>query len=365
MRNKRQKNKSIKICNASVHPGEKTTLALPLPQQYSCSSMFMPIKVINGKKAGPCVLIVSTIIGNEFNGLEITNRLFEKFDPESIHGTLITVPVLNVYGLTQYPRSSSNDVAIHNGFPGKIDGNFSERVAYIFTNDILKQADYCVELETGEFNHHLLPQIYCNFKNQTSKNLANAFQAPLITEVEQKNMLRKTAEDLGIVLLVYQGGEAMRFNQDVIQLGLEGIYKILHKVDMLVDFEPEYKDIAPLFSHDEDWIKAPSSGVMHPSITLGQHVSKGTVLGHIRDPFSNAEATLLHSKFEGVIVGVNNSPLIHEGDKTYKLATFVDNKEAEQVIDQWDQDMQQAENGAQNKPALIENQSQSQAKSNK
>ena len=330
------RNQSIKICDATVHAGEKATLALPLPEQYSCSPMYMPIKVINGKQEGPCLLAFSTLNGVEFNGLEIVNQLFDSISPSQLSGTLITVPVVNVYGLTHYPKLSPSGASIANSFPGNSTGSFGERIAHIFTEEILTKADYSIELLTGSLNHEILPQVYCNFDDLKAKKLAKAFQAPVITEVETgSSELRLTTESLNIPLLVYQAGEALRFDPVAIQTGLTGIENILRKINML-DGNSE-QVITPVISRDDDWLTAPSSGILHTDVSLGEHIKKGDKIGRLSDPFSNENSTIVKSHLDGIIVGVNRSPLIQEGVSIFKIASFVDNERAQSILEEWDE----------------------------
>ena len=275
------KNSSMKICNANVHPGEKATLALPLPVQYSCSPMYMPIKVINGKQAGPCLLIFAMLEGNEFNGLEIVNQLYDSIAASELSGTLIAIPVLNVYGLTHHPRSTPGGGSIISSFPGDPNGTYSERIAHIFTEEILSKANLCIELKTGSLNHEIFPQVYCHFDHSESKRLAKAFQAPVVTEVETtQSELRKTAEHLNIPLIVYEAGEALRFDPVAIQTGIEGTKNVMQKSGMLKasDDDSQMK-VTPAFSKDEDWLTSHSSGILHSAISLGEYVKKGTKLG--------------------------------------------------------------------------------------
>ncbi|WP_119343179.1 succinylglutamate desuccinylase/aspartoacylase family protein [Facilibium subflavum] len=329
------RNANLKICDVNVHSGEKATLALPLPEQYSCSPMYMPIKVINGKQDGPCLLAFAMLDGNEFNGLEIVNQLFDSISANDLHGTLITVPALNVYGLTHYPKISPGGASISDSFPGDEHGNFSERIAYIFTEEILKKVDYCIELQTGSLNHQILPHVYCNFDDTQARKLAKAFQAPVITEVETgSSKLRQTTENLSIPLLVYEAGEAMRFDQESIQIGLEGIINVMRKLQML---EGEIEDkVSPVFSKDEDWLSSPSSGVLHTDVSLGESIKTGDKIGRLSDPFSNENATIVKSKLDGVVVGINRAPLIQEGASIFKVASFVDNERAEAALEEWE-----------------------------
>ncbi len=329
------KNNKITICDATVHPGEIANLALPLPELYSCAPLFMPIKVIHGENKGPCLVVFSVLKGVELNGLEIANRIIEYLDPSRLSGTIIAIPVMNVYGLTHYPSNlpTGNDLA--NCFPGEENGTYGERIAYLVTQEILKKADYCIELETGDINHNILPQVYCNFDNTKTKELAKAFQSPVVTNVAlEEHKLRQTAEELQIPLLVYQGGEAMRFDENAITLGVDGIKNVMRAIDMLRR-EP-IQEVKPIFSREEEWILANKGGILRPTVSLGQTIEEGEIIGTISDPFGTDETEYIQSPHKGIVVGVNTSPLIYEGLRIFKTASFLDYDKAEAAIEEWD-----------------------------
>lgn len=328
------KNKNFTICDVNVHPGEKATLALPLPEQYSCSPMYMPIKVINGKHAGKCLLVFAMMDGNEFNGLEIVNQLFDAMPAAELHGTLIAVPVLNVYGLTHFPEMMPGGCRMSECFPGDENGSFGERIGHIFTQEILRKVDYCIELQTGSLNHEILPQIYCNFDDSEAKKLARAFQAPVVTEVETKDSgLRTTIEGLNIPFLVYEAGEAMRFDQQAIQIGFDGVRNVMRKSQMLSGNIEEV--IACVFSKDNDWLVSHSSGVLHSEVSLGESIKKGQCIAKLSDPFSNESPAIIKSELDGVVVGINRTPLIQEGSSIFKIASFIDNEKVESILEDW------------------------------
>ncbi len=328
-------NKKITICNTSVHPGETANLALQLPEQYSCSPLYMPIKVIHSKKKGPCLVIFSVLKGTELNGLEIANRIIKTITPSQIFGTIIAIPVMNVYGLTHYPLTLPTGSDLANCFPGNETGSYGERMAYLITEEILKKADFCIELQTGGLNHNILPQVYCNFDNKHAKDLAKMFRSPVVTNVTlEGNCLRQTTEELQVPLLVYQAGEAMRFDENVITLGVDGIKNVMRAIDMLKK-EP-IQEFVPIFSRDEDWIVAHKGGILHPKVTLGQTIEKGEIIGNISDPFGADVNEPIKSLRKGIVVGVNTSPLIHEGLPIFKIASFLDYDKAETAIEEWD-----------------------------
>jgi hypothetical protein len=330
------KNKKIKICDALIHPGEVANLALPLPDKSSCNPLYMPIKVIHGAKKGPTLVIFSVLKGIELNGLEIAHRIGFNIEASKISGTIIIVPVMNVYGLTHYPSNLPSGKNLADCFPGDEDGSFGERIAHIITHEILKKSNYCIELQTGELNHNILPQIYCNFDNSRAKELAKHFQAPVITDVSVKiNSLRKTTEELEIPLLVYQAGEAMRLDESSIMIGYEGVLNVMRAIDILE--KAPLKETKTIFSREEDWILSHKGGILHPTTELGCTIQKGDIIATIKDPFGIDDVEVVTSPMEGLIVGISTVPLIHEGLPIFKIASFLDYDRAESVIEEWHQ----------------------------
>lgn len=331
------------ICDTSVHPGERAHLALPLPEQYSCAPLYMPIKVIHGHRKGPTLVIFSGLQGHELNGLEIANRIIETVSAQEIAGTIVAIPVMNVFGLTHYPQRMPTGQDLYQCFPGKEKGGYGERLAYLITEEILKKASYCIELQTGGLNHNILPQVYCNFEDREAKKLAKVFHSPVVTNVSlDGNYLRQTTEELQIPLIVYQAGEAMRFDQSAIALGVKGIHNVMRAIDLLAK-EP-VEEIQPIFSKDEEWLVAHKSGILHTEINLGQTIEKGDLIGNIQDPFGAELREEVRSPQKGIVVGLNTSPLIHEGLPIFKVASFLDYQRAENLLEEWDKKQQEEQN---------------------
>lgn len=341
------KNSNLQICDATIHPGETANLALPLPEFFSCVSFYMPIKVVHGKKTGPCLLIVSSVKGDELNGLEIINQLLDAQEIKNLSGTIIVVPVLNVLGLASHAKNLNYETNLERCFPGQEDGTYAERIAHVFTKEILAKADYCLELRTGSLNHDILPQLYCNLSDHQSKTLAQTFAAPVITNVlTENNTLRQTTEQMNIPLLVYQGGEAMRFNESAISLGLIGIKKMMRSLKMIAMDErsDEINQFKPVFSQDQDWIYSHRSGILKSKVELGQMIHKNDIIGLINDPFSADTVEPVRAPQDGIVVGVNRHPLIHEGQTIFKIASFIDNIRAETALEAWSESQQDESN---------------------
>jgi predicted deacylase len=328
-------NKKLKICDVIIHPGEEASLSLPLPEYYSCAPLYMPIRIIHGKKKGPCLLVFSTLNGNELNGIEIVNRIMEGAKASQISGTIIAIPVLNVYGLTNFPKVLPSGGTLDGCFPGSKSGTYGERFAHIFTQEILKKADYCIELQTGKLNHNILPQVYCDLDNLATRKLAKAFNAPVIMNISlQDSSLRRAAESLHIPLLAYQAGEAMRFDQNAIEVGFNGVKNIMRYIDLIP--KAPIEEVRSICSQDEEWVVAHKGGILHTDSSLGQVIKKGQVIGTISDPFGAGESEKLKAPKNGIIVGINTTPLIHEGLSVFKVASFIDYDLAETTIEEWD-----------------------------
>lgn len=331
------KNSNLTICDATIHPGEVANLALPLPELYSCTSFYMPIKVVHGKYTGPCLLIFSALKGDELNGLEIINRLLAPEKLKNLCGTLITIPVLNVLSLVNHLKTASYEVNLERCFPGNEHGTYGERIAHLFSKEILAKADYCIELQSGSLNHDILPQVYSDLNNAKCKKLAQSFAAPVITNMPAKtNSLRQTAERLNIPLLIYQAGEALRFNESAIALGLNGIYKVMEALNMLPEpVEKASEEFRSIFSEDQDWIYSHKSGVLTSNIELGQLIHKKQIIGLINDPFGAGSPEPIKAPMDGIVVGINRHPLIYEGQSIFKIASFLDNSRAETALEIW------------------------------
>lgn len=327
----------FKLCNEIIHPGEKLTLALPLPELFSCAPLYMPIKVAHGKQTGPCLLITAAMHGNELNGTEIINRLFESNFLKNLHGTVVAIPVLNVYGLINRSRDLPGGVNLDRCFPGSQHGTHASRMAYSFTKEIFSKADICIDLQTGYMNYTNLPQIYLNQHDENAKELAGAFNAPVISYMPtEKGMLRTMAFKHNKPFLLYEAGEAMRFDEHAIKFGLKGIFNVMRKLKMLDTKKEEAKPSSSHFLAEKNiWIYASTSGISYTKHKLGQHVKKGETLCVIKDPFGATDELAIKSPEEAIIVGKNNLPLVYEGEALFQLAVFPKMKHVADHLGEW------------------------------
>jgi uncharacterized protein len=331
------KNSNITICNETIHPGEHVSLALPLPELFSCAPMYMPINVVHGKKAGPCLLVIAAMHGNELNGAEIINRLLQLNNIKKLKGTLITVPIMNVYGFINKAQTLPGGTPLSENFPGSPQGTHAARLAHLFCSEIFTQADYCLDLQTGWLNHSNLPQVFVTDGNEKELELARAFAAPVISEViTPKGSLRTHANKEQTPYLVYEAGEAMRFDESSIRIGIKGTVNLMRHIEMLpASSKAPSKKQTSFIMRDTRWVRSPTSGISHSTTTLGQQVKKGALLTIIKDPFGSGSDVPVIAPFDGIVVSINNLPLVYEGVALFQLAAFEKLSLAATHIEDW------------------------------
>lgn len=319
------KNEPIVIANHVIEPGTHATIALPSAELYTQTKMGIPIHVFHGKEAGPRLFVTSAIHGDELNSIEIIRRLHLQKSLHNLKGTLITIPVVNVYGFILQSRYLPDRRDLNRSFPGSKKGSLAARLANLLCKEIISQCDYGIDLHTGAYGRINLPQLRVNLSTQGTKELAKAFDVPVIIDaVIRDGSLRQAATELGIPVLVYEGGEALRFNELCIKVGLRGIINTLNYLGMIetpkTKISNEHK---PLITAVTRWVRASTSGMLQPirDFTKSFAIKKGDILAHIHDPFQINPSETVLSPLDGILVGMTNLPVVNEGDAIYNIAS--------------------------------------------
>ena len=312
------------IAKTIIQPGEAKIVRLPSPRLYTRSRIDIPVHVIRSEKPGPRLFVIAAIHGDEINGIEIIRRLLKMPELKKLKGTLITVPVANVYGLINQSRYLPDRRDLNRSFPGNKRGSLAARLAYRLLNQIIVKCDYGIDLHTGSKHRRNLPQLRVHLEQSGTKELAEAFEAPVIIDASiREGSLREACRRLEIPLLVYECGEALRFSEFGIRIGLKGVLKVMAKIGMLpkITNEEKLSKLRPTIAHATMWVRAPASGILHQVKTFGSHIKKGELLAIITDPLGTEERQVV-SPVAGVIIGINNLPLINAGDALFYIGCF-------------------------------------------
>jgi predicted deacylase len=325
-------NKSIEIGNVLVEPGQRLNINLPVADLYTSTSLSMPVKVISGKTAGPVLFVSAAIHGDELNGVEIVRRLLKRKALRSIRGTLLAVPIVNVHGFLHQSRYLPDRRDLNRSFPGSAKGSIAARLANLFTKQIVSSADYGIDLHTGALNRSNLPQIRANLDDPETLMLARAFGTPVIIDSNIRDgSLRQCAADRDMPVLIYEAGEALRFDELSIRAGIRGILNVMRQIGMLPE-KRLAKQVRPVVAASTNWVRAPASGIVSGRAALGSRVSTGQVLATISDPLGDEEETVV-AGFDGIVIGRSNLPLAHEGDALFHIGTFESVPRAETLVE--------------------------------
>lgn len=327
--------KTFTIADTQVAPGKRAIIDLPVARLYTHDSLKMPVQVINGRQAGPTLFVSAAVHGDEINGVEIIRRLLARKELSGLHGTLLAVPVVNVHGFLDQNRYLPDRRDLNRSFPGSPKGSVAARLAHRFLNEIVLRSDCGIDLHTGTLHRANLPQVRASLDDADTTRLALAFGAPVILDAQvREGSLRSCAIKAGIPMLVYEAGEALRFDETCIKAGIRGILQVMGELGMLNTGPEKTRRVEPIIAKSSRWVRAPISGIVRAMVKLGQRVTKGQRLAVVSDPLGDTEeyALAIHS---GIVIGQSKLPLAHEGDALFNVAAFERVTDAEEAIEEF------------------------------
>ena len=320
-----------------IPKGVNITINLELPKLYNTPTQ-LPVRVIRGKRSGPVVFVSAAIHGDELNGIEIIRRFRKLNILKKLKGTLILVPIVNVYGIMTLSRYLPDRRDLNRSFPGSSKGSLAGRVAKIFFDEIVKKCDLGIDLHTAAIHKSNLPQVRTNTDNDYTFKLAKAFGAPVVLHSELRDgSLRAVAQEAGVPILLYEAGEALRFDETSIRIGVQGLVNVLRENEMLPTVVRKTKKI-PLITRSSKWIRSSESGMLRTIKALGDTVETNEVIAFIDEPLGD-ETFQITSPFDGVIIGKSEIPLVQEGDAVFHIAQFANLEMAGDKIEHFNENM--------------------------
>ncbi len=327
----------FELSGTAIPKGSDTAVDIELPKLYNTPTK-LPVHVIRGKKSGPTVFVSAAVHGDELNGIEIIRRLRKLKILKRLRGTLILVPIVNIYGIMTLSRYLPDRRDLNRSFPGSAKGSLASRVAKTFFEQIVSKCDFGIDLHTAAIHRSNLPQIRTNTNNPFTLKLAKAFEAPVILHSELRDgSLRAEALEAGIPVLLYEAGEALRFNETAIRIGVKGIVNVLRESEMLPRTPAKRRAKIPAMTKSSAWVRAVESGMVRTLKDLGDTVQQGQVIAYINEPLVD-EGYELVAPFDGIIIGRSEIPLVQAGDAVFHIARFKDLDRAEERIEYFSDD---------------------------
>ena len=331
------------INGVRIAPGERRTINLPIAKLYTHTSLAMPVQVLHGRQPGPQLFVSAAIHGDEINGVEVIRRLLRLPILERLRGTLVAIPIVNVHGFLDRSRYLPDRRDLNRSFPGSEQGSLASRIAHLFMSEIVARCQYGVDLHTGAIHRTNLPQIRANLDDEQTLHLAQAFAAPVLINANLRDgSLRQAALEQGVRMLLYEAGEALRFDEASIRGGVSGLLYVLRALRMLPRPLLRRKPLTPVVARSSSWVRAPESGVLRALVRLGARVERGDLLGVIADAFGEHEVPVV-APADGIIVGRTQLPLVHEGEALFHLARFHEMETASRQVEAFQESVQPAD----------------------
>jgi predicted deacylase len=336
----------LTIAGTDVPIGQKTIIEVPLPDLYMHTSLSMPVEVNRGRKKGPILFVSAAVHGDEINGVEIIRRLVKSDSVlKGMKGTLITIPVVNVYGFINQSRYLPDRRDLNRCFPGSEQGSLAGRLANVFMTEVASKCTHGIDLHTAAIHRDNLPQIRADLTNTAVEEMAQAFKAPVIVNSSLiEGSLRHASMGVNVPVIVYEAGEALRFNELAIRAGVKGVKNVMRSLGMLPARAKTKKAVRqPFVARSSAWVRAPQSGIFRMIVAMGAHVNKDDLLGMVAAPYGaeDTEKPVL-ATYSGVVIGRTNLPLVNEGEALFHIARFNRPDEVAYSVDAFHSDLDPA-----------------------
>jgi len=320
--NKADKAEPFELAGHVVQPGERILFNLPTANLFTHTPLDMQVEIIHGRRRGPVLLLCAAIHGDELNGVEIIRRMRTFRSLNTLRGTLVMVPVVNLFGFIHQSRYLPDRRDLNRCFPGSEKGSIAGRMANIFFNDIVRHCTHIIDLHTGAVNRDNLPQIRAALDEPGVEEMALGFSIPVIINSGLiDGSLRSESGKLGIPVITYESGEALRLNERAIVTGVRGIVSVMRTLKMLPLKRIQTVPAETYIARSSSWFRATNDGIFRPLVALGARVNVGDTLGVVSAPFSSDE-TVLTAAFDGIVICISNLPLVNEGEALFHIARF-------------------------------------------
>lgn len=305
----------------AIAPGSQQTVKLPAARLYNDAPLDLHVEVFHGSRPGPVLLVSAAIHGDELNGVEICRYLMDVIEPAELSGTLLLVPVVNMFGFIHQSRYLPDRRDLNRCFPGSERGALGSRLAHLFNKQLVRRATHIIDLHTGAIHRTNLPQIRVNFDDAAAKDMAGAFNCPVIMNAKDRDgSLRALASDLGIPLILYEAGEALRFDNASIQAGINGVTNVMKMLKMMKGRRTR-KKVKPVYTNKSIWVRSSRDGLILKRVELGQSVTRGQDLARLASPYGGPTQAV-KAPVNGIVIGLTNIPVTNEGEALYHIACF-------------------------------------------
>ena len=311
---------AFEIGGKHIAAGTSETVELEVSLLANNTRMNLPVHVVHGSMPGPCMFISGVVHGDEIQGVEIVRRVLTALNAAKLSGTLLAVPIVNGFGFLNHSRYMPDRRDLNREFPGSERGSLASLLADLFFSEVVKRAQYGIDFHTAALHRSNLPQIRIAPDDKDLMALAEAFAPPVIlTSKLRDGSLRKSAQEHHIKVMLYEGGEALRFEEVAIDVAVKGTLRVMKSIGMIDEAPAASAHVSPVHSTSSTWLRAPDGGILHSVRRSGDKVGKGEPVGVISDPLGTTQVSVF-AEDDGIIIGRTNLPIVNRGDALFHVA---------------------------------------------
>lgn len=320
-----EKHKKLVILGHEILPGKGAELNLDVAKLHTSTPIQVPVIVHRAKNDGPTLLLMAGMHGDEINGMEIIRRVIRKGWNKPNAGTVICIPVFNIFGFLNVSRELPDGRDLNRSFPGSNTGSLASQFAYHFMKEIAPVVDYVIDFHTGASQRNNFSQIRCVFSDEQSLRLAQVFNPPFIIHSSYiSKSIRESMNKRGKKILLFEGGKTNSIEEKVVNEGLDGIKRMLEHLQMRSFKFDNSLNREPIYIKNSRWVRASHAGMFCLLVENGAQVTVGTVLGIITDPFGKIERKV-KSPINGFVFCVNETPVVNKGDALFHVGQSIEN----------------------------------------
>jgi predicted deacylase len=314
---------TVTVGTASAPRGQRAYGVIDVPPG-SDPGTTIHVAVINGAKPGPVVAFISGAHGTEYTSIVALTRIIERIDPQTLAGSVIVVPLVNVASFEQMvPHINPVDKkGMNGGYPGDPAGTQSLRAVALVADKVVKQADVIVDLHGGDLDEDLRPYSYWirsgNLrKDADSRALALAFglNMVIVRDVDVSNpassqSLSGYAMSLGKTTLVAEAGHSGIVNKSETDALVNGLLGVLNSLKMVTG--PTIPVPRVTWVGADQRVRADGGGMFYATATRGSRVEKGARVGWITDYVGRKVGDVLAPQ-AGVVTFIRGVPSLSKG----------------------------------------------------
>lgn len=317
---KKTEYQKMTMLGQDILPGKALQLNLEVAHLHTRTPIQVPVLVERAKEDGPTILVMAGLHGDELNGIEIVRRFLRKKLNKPTKGTIICLPIFNIFGFLNLQRELPDGRDLNRSFPGSSNGSLASQFAFHFMKEIAPHCDYIIDFHTGATQRNNFPQIRCVFTDQKSVELAKVFNPPFILN---SSLIAKTLRESMVkrnkMLLLFEGGKSNNIEENVVEEGLNGLKRVISHLGMRNYKIDISKDRLPIFIGQSKWMRAPSSGMFQCFVANGTAVQKGEILALVTDPYGKYEKKIKASQ-TGYVICINEASVVYKGDAIIHLS---------------------------------------------